>query len=419
MEEHFRNMRMLDHARSEDQEQKGEIFRSLYFDKDPLIVERLFPSLQAKLSDLTFQDEFLRKNKVELMRKRENHLVDAERCKLAGGDSRFYTAQLPPIDRELAIESFSDYQKFLQDPDEGHLGIIELMSEEFQRRHDDEESNQYVCQTYQLYRVTRVLYDHYVSSVSLFERFDHPATQKLVDLYKMIKIDLETIDTQFSKYGLLSMGADMHIANSKEFQSIVDERIGLNFGIAVPRPVLAAIEQAITQGMVTNIAFHIECIVDQPPAFEDLEYGALFGFDALQLPELSKLYDGETYGNALWVKMEKQKLSMTFEELCADFPERDDTVVTNLVHLEFFQEQGRYFIGHLDHEYILYTLDQYAAREVDSRVKGHRKLKTFKIDCAKIPFDFKLENRYFIFLLLDCYFKNKALIREYFSKVID
>ena len=49
----------------------------------------------------------------------------------------------------------------------------------------------------------------------------------------------------------------MHIANSKEFQSIVDERIGLNVGIAVPRPVLAAIEQEITQGMVTNIAFHI------------------------------------------------------------------------------------------------------------------------------------------------------------------
>ncbi|CAD2246680.1 hypothetical protein [Xanthomonas arboricola] len=124
------------------------------------------------------------------------------------------------------------------------------------------------------------------------------------------------------------------------------------------------------------------------------------------------------YSDSLWVKMEKQKSSMTFEELCTDFPELDGMVVTQLVHLEFFEEQGQLFIHHLDHEYILYTLDMYAARETDARVKGHKKLKTFKIDNSRIPFDFKLDGRHFLFTVLDAYFINKTLIKEYFSKTI-
>jgi hypothetical protein len=115
--------------------------------------------------------------------------------------------------------------------------------------------------------------------------------------------------------------------------------------------------------------------------------------------------------------MDKLKQSMTFEELCSDFPEHDGMVVTQLVHLQFFQENGQYFIHHLDHEYIRYTLDEYAIRTGDSSIKGHRKLKTFKIDKARIPFDFMFDGQYVVFLILDAYFKNKALIREYFSKV--
>lgn len=51
----------------------------------------------------------------------------------------------------------------------------------------------------------------------------------------------------------------------------------------------------------------------------------------------------------------------------------------------------------------------------DSGIKGHKKRKTFKIDKARIPFDFSFESRYFLFLVLDSYFQNKRLISEYFE----
>lgn len=416
MDEVFKALRTRDLARSEDKKLEGNILKSLYLEKDPLIVDRLLPRLESKLSNPHFQDRFLRHRKTSLMRERDDCVEKAKRCEAAGSDPRYYTLRVPAFDRALAIASFRAYHAFLQDPHEGHPGIMELMIGEVQRRHGGDEGNRYVRQTYHLYETARILYDQYVSQASLFERFDHPASATLVELYRKIEIDLEDSDTQFSKYHLLSMGETLRIANNKESQNVVDKRIGLHFGIIVPRQLLMAIEQAMVQELVTKIAFYVESIQETAPAFEDLEYGTLFSFDALQLPELSKLYDGETYADALWVKMDKRKLSMTFEELCADFPELDGMVVTQLVHLEFFQEQGNYFISHLDHEYILYTLNEYAERETDTRVKGHKKLKTFKIDDARIPFDFKFEDRYFIFLVLDAYFKNKALIREYFSK---
>lgn len=417
MEGVFRKLRARDRARSEEEECDSTILKSLYVNKDPLVIDHLFPRLQSKLLDPSFQAEFLRHYKASLTRKRDGCVEMAKRCEAADSDSKFYTVQLPALDRALAVSSFSEYQAFLQDPHEGHPGIIELMTKDVER-HGDHESDRYVGQTYHLYEVSRILYEHYVSRVTLFERFDHPMSVRLIDLYRQIQIDLEASDTQFSKYRLLSMGSAARITNTKESQAIVDERIGLHFGIHVPRYLLMAIEQVIADKLVARIAFHIESIMDATPAFEDLEYGALFSFDALQLPDVSKLYDGEMCGDSLWVKVDKQKLSMTFEELCTDFPEFDGTVVTQVVHMELFQEKGRYFIGHLDHEYILYMLNQYVDRETDARVKGHRKVKTFKIDGARIPFDFKFEGRYFMFVLLDAYFKNKALVKEYFSRAV-
>lgn len=215
----------------------------------------------------------------------------------------------------------------------------------------------------------------------------------------------------------MSLGPEFTIFNSKESQTIVDGRIGLKFWIDVPRELLAAIEDALARKWVPSIAFNIGLITEAAPAFEAVEYGSVFSFQALQLPPASKLYDDERYDDALWIKVGTGPYSMTFEELCADFPVLDGNVVTQVVHLEFFVDEGRYFISHLDHEYILYTQDAYDQRRYDATIKGYKKRKTFKIDKAVIPFDFTFMGRYFLFMVLDTYFKNKRLIREYFASV--
>lgn len=404
-----------DKKRSDAERLEGEIFKVLFLSRNSLIIDDLFPMLESKLSSSKVQEDFLALHQKELMGKRDRLLVDAKKCEAAKGDPRFYTFQIVALDRELAITSLNAYLEFLRDPAEGHAGVVKILEEDYCFLSNSD--SKYVGDNYHLYRIGGFLYERYISKVSLFERFDRINEPALLAIYQKMDINLKGIDAQFSKYGLLSFGDDFSIVNNKESQTVIDRRVGLHYWIDMPRDFLAAIEKAIEQQWVKDIAFNVESISQSTLAFEDLEYGSLFSFEALKLPEISKFYDGESYDDALWIRVDKLKSSITFEELCADFPELDEKVVTQVVHLEFFKEDEQYFICHIDHEYILYTLEEYANRERDWRVKGHKKLKTFKIDNARIPLDFRFGERYFLFLALDAYFENKKLIKEYFSAV--
>lgn len=417
MEEIFRRIREEDEKRSDGERLDGAIFKVLFLKRSPLIVDELLPILKSRLTSQRFQEDFLTQHQKEVAGARDRLLVDEKKCRAAGSDSSFHTFQLPALERQLAITSLDGYLGFLRDPAEGYSGIVELLTSDHAYLNDGEDGATYVAENYHLYRIGGFFYDRFVSKVSLFERFERPSASALRAIYQGLDIDLASIDVQFAKYGLVSVGDDFHINNGKESQTIVDGRVGLHYWIEVPRDLLAAIEEAISRTWVRDIAFNVGHITETAPAFEALEYGSLFSFEALQLPELSKFYDGERYDDALWIKVDKRKSSMTFEELCVDFPELDGKVVTQVVHLELFQKEGLNFISHIDHEYILYTLEEYADRQQDSRIKGHKKLKTFKIDNARIPLDFRFNERYFLFLALDAYFKNKALILEYFSAV--
>ena len=67
-------------------------------------------------------------------------------------------------------------------------------------------------------------------------------------------------------------------------------------------------------------------------------------------------------------------------------------------------------------------------RKHDSKQKGNasKRIKTFKLDCCRIPFDYKCTaSRHtkdievpFIYYVIDNYFDNKKLVNEYFSKIL-
>ena len=61
-------------------------------------------------------------------------------------------------------------------------------------------------------------------------------------------------------------------------------------------------------------------------------------------------------------------------------------MVTQLVHLEYYSEANNYFIRHIDHEYIVYSLNEYEERLKNNKTKGRGKVKTFKVNKSKIPF---------------------------------
>ena len=91
-------------------------------------------------------------------------------------------------------------------------------------------------------------------------------------------------------------------------------------------------------------------------------------------------------------------------------------MVTQVIHCEYFKDSGSYFICHLDHEFIFYSIDEYEMRQRDPAQKGNarKRIKTFKIDKAMIPIS---NDSNVLFDILELKFKNKQLVREYFNKV--
>lgn len=193
--------------------------------------------------------------------------------------------------------------------------------------------------------------------------------------YEKIGIDIKKEDAQFSKYSLVSLNNNIQIFNNKDSQTIRDERIGRHFWIKVPRKLLSSIEILIEKRMLSEIAFRIDYVSDYVPALEDKEFGAPLRLKISSLPKLSKFYSTDKYENNLWIHHDTDKLSLTFEELMEDFEVAGDDIVTQVIHLEYSSKGEDFFITHLDHEFIAYTLESYQERLSNANIKGHRKIK--------------------------------------------
>jgi ribosomal protein S18 len=96
-----------------------------------------------------------------------------------------------------------------------------------------------------------------------------------------------------------------------------------------------------------------------------------------------------------------------------------DIIVTQVVHLEYeLIGESNQHILHIDHEYIFYTEPEFYVRLNDHKQKGNfkKRHKTFKIDNSKIPF--VLDGVFILYYVISKYFKNKELLKEYFSNVL-
>ncbi|MFN6817234.1 hypothetical protein ACK4QA_19600, partial [Proteus mirabilis] len=153
------------------------------------------------------------------------------------------------------------------------------------------------------------------------------------------------------------------------------------------------------------------------PLFEDMEQGSPLSFNIPELPSISKLCSRDNFNNKLWITHDSVGKSLTFEEIIDNFSIWEDKAITQVVHLEYDSKNTDFIITHLDHEYIFYTLDEYDEKLNNYSKKGHTKIKSFKIDKARIPFYYKYENEYFLYQIFDAYLKNKNLISEYFNDI--
>ena len=168
---------------------------------------------------------------------------------------------------------------------------------------------------------------------------------------------------------------------------------------------------------------------------EEVEIGEIFSITNFNRIPVTKLYS-TNYNDSLWVKVDASNI--TFEELCKDEEKYDDSIITQVLHLEYKKTDSNTLITHLDHELVFYTEEEYKQRQGQHDVKGtsKRRLKSFKIDNAKIPLDLpcprqinerdtlldeiirKKEEVPFLIFVLKSYFKHKDLIDEYFQSLL-
>ena len=240
---------------------------------------------------------------------------------------------------------------------------------------------------------------------------------KIYKLYNDLGVKL-TNDKQFEKYSLISVNEFVSLNNNPP--QIYDKRI--------ERVILLKNSSQEIIKIFSELKQYINKLSIQPDSssiykgiksfeflLEHLEIGQKFSFDNLGEISIDKLCD-DSYSNIIWVTKKENKY-ITFEELLDDFECEGNDVVTQVVHLEYFKRNGKYFIKHMDHEYIFYDLDTFEKRKVNSKIRGKRKVKTFKIDDSEIPF--VMENgEVVLYKILNVYFENKDLLNEYFEKVL-
>lgn len=412
MDNCFSDIYIADQMRSQEDPSTLSIFDELFVTRSPLLLQALFPALEAAHSDGVLEAKVVPayQRQQELERR---HLHEAIRDAEALGRSCIIEkAKLATLDARPNVDSLD---AFLAMDDALWPGVRELRAERFQLLQPDEDATAYVNEHSHMFAVGSLLYEEYLYRRGLLERFRAPFASKLEAIFTDKGVDLSATDPQFSKYRLLSLNSELRIVNERHFQALSHEGFGLYFGIEVPSLALSAIDLMRGEGHIPGIAFAINSASDVRPSFEALEFGKAFHLTDLQAPSMSKFYGDSCYEDALWIKVERNPPSMTFEELRADLRAMDGQVVTQVVHLQFSGLTGQELISHIDHEYILYPEAEYVRRRNDPSIKGIAKYKTFKIDGASIPLDHRVGGHYFLYLVLDAFFENKGLIREYFG----
>lgn len=167
---------------------------------------------------------------------------------------------------------------------------------------------------------------------------------------------------------------------------------------------------------------------------EAVQIGKIFSTQNISNIPLTKLYSTK-YEDCLWVKSSKHDI--TFEELCENEDTFNDSIVTQVIHLEYKQDKGDIVITHIDHEFIFYNKEDYEKRKSKAETKGKEqpRLKSFKIDEARIPLSLPIQRSINVYsnrtndtmrknetvpsliYILKSYLKHHDLIDEYFANL--
>lgn len=239
---------------------------------------------------------------------------------------------------------------------------------------------------------------------------------------------------QFQKYGLLPVDETRELLPLDPPRIYDLEKDMTLLLTSIPKELAERFQKLLENGQIQDLALRASGEIfpgryEDIPLMEEVERGRVFSLANLPCG-ITRLYS-QSYEDALWITIDTENI--TFEELCDDFQISGDNIITQVVHLQYRREPSGVYITHLDQEFIFYTMDEFDTRRRDATQKGSAcpRVKSFKIDNSRIPFDLDYEVQWknssgdllpparvpFLCYVLDCYFQHKDLLREYFQNL--
>lgn len=239
---------------------------------------------------------------------------------------------------------------------------------------------------------------------------------EIIKLHNENRLDL---DNEFKENDLLSMDNKSCISLGYENHYLTFEKFdGKYFRIDTPIELLWHINELLKLELISKISFKVKSVSNLTISQEEKEVGEHLSFNLKEIPHITRLYSEKCYSEQFWISHDKEKNSIVFEEVSVKDIDGNQ-VVTDLVHMMYFEDNNQFYISHLDHDNIYYSIENFENKEItkDHKIKGKKK-KTFKIDNSKIPINFMFREEFFICRVLDSFISNKELLKEYFEKVM-
>lgn len=262
-----------------------------------------------------------------------------------------------------------------------------------------------------------------------------PNTENLEQLYRGILGK----NSELHKYKLIEMTDDCEML-AIDPPRFYDSRINKTFYLSnVNKELLDTFVELRQKNLYEKISLRVSNAIinifdgkyELQTLSEAVERGMIFSIHNISSISVTKLYSAQ-YEDCLWIKSNEQDI--TFEELCEIEDTFKNSIVTQVVHLQYKQDAGNTLITHIDHEFVFYSKDDYEKRKSTYAVKGEEqaRLKSFKIDNARIPLTLpvkrsinicdertneivrKNESVPFLIYVLKSYLKHTDLIDEYF-----
>lgn len=250
-------------------------------------------------------------------------------------------------------------------------------------------------------------------------------------------------DSSLYKYNLVDIVSDCEIM-AIDPPRVYDKRIDKTFLASnVPKELLTVFGDLKNSNLLGDLSIRVsnskskiyDGRYELQTLMEAKEYGQLFSIRNLASIPVTKLYSKE-YADTLWIKI--TETDITFEELCKTDVETNNSIVTQVIHLQYREENSSIIITHIDHEFVFYDKNEYNNRKTNSDIKGtkYTRLKSFKIDNSMIPLDYIVVRKVnvlnnnckedmlveekvpFLIFVLKCYFKHADLVDEYFQNII-